>query len=141
VVAQVSTGRKRKLARTFFLGVTVLAIGTECWFAWDGDANTDPWTDLIGDYVPWQLTMAVFGALVVWLPAHFYVRYKREAREHLETKVELISARRSIGLANGLIEQYKSSPADPNAQHLHISGEAFDQDDDSNNSHNQGTLF
>jgi hypothetical protein len=73
--------RKRRLARTFFLGVTLVAIITECWFAWDGDPETDPWTDLIGQYVPWQLALAVFGALLLWVPAHFIVRYRKELRK------------------------------------------------------------
>lgn len=87
-----ATSRKRIAARVFFLGVTATALVTECWFAWDGDPETDPWTDLIGDYVPWQVALAVFGALLLWVPAHFWVRYKREAAERARDKALLVRA-------------------------------------------------
>jgi membrane protein implicated in regulation of membrane protease activity len=57
--------------------VTVLALVAELVGAFDGNPNTDPWTDLITAYVPWQLALAVFAALAVWLPAHFWVAYRR----------------------------------------------------------------
>jgi hypothetical protein len=107
----VSVSRKKKLTRTFFLGVTAVALITECWFAWDGDPETDPWTDLIGDYVPWQAALAVFGALLLWVPAHFVVRYRREAAEQAANRVRevdilkrclLAHAERAEGLAASL---------------------------------------
>lgn len=67
----------RRAWRTGFLAVTALAIIAECWAAWDGNPDTDPWTDLIVRYVPWELALAVFGALLLWAPVHFYVRYRR----------------------------------------------------------------
>jgi hypothetical protein len=55
----------------------------ECAAAWDGNPNTDPWTDLITAYIPWQVALAVFGALVVWVPVHFIVAYRRRARRQV----------------------------------------------------------
>lgn len=75
-----STNRQRNLWRTAFLSLTVLTLGSECWAAWDGNPRTDPWTDLITTYVPWQVALAVFGALVVWVPTHFWVAYRRAAK-------------------------------------------------------------
>lgn len=67
--------------RIGFLSLTAGAIAAELWAIWDHDGNTEPWTSLIVDHVPWQATLAVFGALLLWLPAHFIVAYrKRQAR-------------------------------------------------------------
>lgn len=62
-----------------FLGVTVAAIVAELWASFDGSASTTPWTDLVVEYVPGEVTLAVLGALLVWLPVHFFVRYRRRA--------------------------------------------------------------
>jgi hypothetical protein len=63
-----------------FLAVTAAALGAECWASWDGDPDTMPWTDLIVQYVPGEVTLAALGALLAWLPVHFFVRYRRRAR-------------------------------------------------------------
>lgn len=76
----VSVQRQRNLWRTGFLSVTALALIAECAAAWDGNPNTDPWTDLITTYIPWQVALAVFGALVLWVPTHFVVAYRRRAK-------------------------------------------------------------
>lgn len=52
----------------------------ECWASWDGDSDTDPWTDLITTYVPWEVAVAIFGALVLWVPLHFITRYRKRAK-------------------------------------------------------------
>ncbi len=76
----VSVKRQRNLWRTGFLSVTAFALVAECWAAWDGNSNTDPWTDLITTYIPWQVSLAIFGALVVWVPTHFIVAYRRRRK-------------------------------------------------------------
>jgi hypothetical protein len=63
-----------------FLAITALAIMLELLAAFDGDPNTDPWTDLIVKYVPMEVTFAVIGALCAWLPLHFGIRYWRRSR-------------------------------------------------------------
>jgi hypothetical protein len=63
-----------------FLATTAAALVAECWAAWDSSPDTTPWTDLIVTYVPGEVTLAVLGALIAWLPAHFYIRYRRRAR-------------------------------------------------------------
>lgn len=68
----------RVLWRVLFLAVTAGALTMECWAAWDGNPETDPWTDMIVRYVPAELTLAVIGALVAWVPVHFFVRYRRK---------------------------------------------------------------
>ena len=72
--------RQRNLWRTAFLTVTVGALAMELVGAFDNNPNTDPWTELISTYVPWQLALAVFGALVIWVPVHFIVAYRRVAK-------------------------------------------------------------
>lgn len=63
--------------RAGFLAVTALAIVMELVAAFDGRADTDPWTSLIVTYVPELVTYGAIGALVVWLPVHFWRRYRR----------------------------------------------------------------
>ena len=64
-----------------FLTFTALAIVTECWFAWDGDPETEPWTELIVQYIPDEVTMLAIGGLFLWLLVHFGKRYwKRRQR-------------------------------------------------------------
>lgn len=63
-----------------FLTATAAALVAECWASWDSDPDTVPWTELIVTYIPGEVTLAVLGALVVWLPAHFLVRYRRRRR-------------------------------------------------------------
>lgn len=70
----------RNLWRAGFLGLTVLVLAAELWASLDGDPNTDPWTDLITTYIPWEITAALLGALFLWLPLHFGVRYWRRTR-------------------------------------------------------------
>lgn len=64
--------------RVGFLGVTALAIGMELWASFDGDADTEPWTDLIVSYVPGEVTALAIGGLVTWLAVHFIRRYRRK---------------------------------------------------------------
>jgi hypothetical protein len=66
--------------RTGFLTLTALVIGLELRAATDGSPATDPWTDLVVRHVPWEVTAAVIGALALWLPAHFGIRYWRRHR-------------------------------------------------------------
>lgn len=63
-----------------FLAVTCAAIGWELFASFDDDRSTYPWTDLIVEYVPAEVTIAVIGALVLWLPTHFGIRYWRRKR-------------------------------------------------------------
>lgn len=71
----------RKLfLRWAFLIITGLAVGWELLASFDSSADTEPWTDLIVDHVPFELTLAAIGALILWLPIHFYRRYKRKER-------------------------------------------------------------
>jgi hypothetical protein len=63
-----------------FLGVTTIAIAAELWASFDSDPNTDPWTDLIVRHIPAEVTAALIGALCLWLPLHFWIRYRRKQR-------------------------------------------------------------
>lgn len=63
-----------------FLSATAIALGAECWASWDADPDTAPWTELIVRYIPGEVTLAVIGALMVWVPAHFFIRYRRKRR-------------------------------------------------------------
>jgi hypothetical protein len=67
-----------------FLTTTAAALIAECWASWDSSPDTVPWTDLIVAHVPGEVTAAAIGALVVWLPLHFAIRYRRRARRTRE---------------------------------------------------------
>jgi len=73
--------RARNLWRAGFLVVTALAVGMELWAAFDGNPSTDPWTDLITTYIPWEITAVLIGGLAFWLPLHFGVRYWRRRKD------------------------------------------------------------
>lgn len=64
-----------------FLGATAAVLGWELFASWDGDADTSPWTDLIVTYIPGEVTAAILGGLIVWLPVHFGLRYWWKARK------------------------------------------------------------
>ena len=65
------TGRT---AKRIGMGLTVLAaLGTELWFAFDGDASSEPWTyHLI--QLPWWLLLPLAIGAGVWIPAHLIER-------------------------------------------------------------------
>jgi len=56
------------------MGLTVLAaLATELWFAFDGDASSEPWTyHLI--QLPWWLLLPLAVGVGVWIPAHLIER-------------------------------------------------------------------
>lgn len=58
-----------------FLGVTGAAVTTEIVFAFDGSDDTWPWTDLLVNYVPGEITMCGIFGLTGWLIIHFGRRY------------------------------------------------------------------
>lgn len=66
--------------RILFLAVTLVALALECFAAWDGNPQTDPWTYLIVSYIPSEVFAFVFGGLVVWLTVHFGRRYLDKRR-------------------------------------------------------------
>lgn len=69
---------KKLIARIVFLGLTALTLGTEIAFSFDQSDDTEPWTQLIVNHIPGEITAAALGALCLWLLVHFGVRYKRE---------------------------------------------------------------
>lgn len=66
--------------RLAFLGLTAVVLGMEVWAAADGNNDTDPWTDMIVQYVPGEVTAAAIGALLLWLPVHFWLRYRSKTQ-------------------------------------------------------------
>lgn len=66
--------------RTGFLALTALVIGLEIKAAADGDAQTDPWTDLVVRHVPAEVTALAIAGLSGWLVIHFGVRYWRKRK-------------------------------------------------------------
>jgi hypothetical protein len=74
---------------TGFLTVTAAAVGGELWAALDHSPDTVPWTDLLGDYVPWPVTTAAVALLVTWLPTHLYLRYHRPTTSDKETDMTI----------------------------------------------------
>lgn len=67
--------------RIGFLSVTALAVIMELFASFDGNPNTEPWTQLIVKYIPGELAFAGIGALVLWLPVHFGIRYYRKRKK------------------------------------------------------------
>lgn len=67
--------------RVSFLGLTALVLGMEVFASVDGNPDTEPWTDLIVSYVPAEFAVAAIGALALWLPVHFGLRYWRRSRD------------------------------------------------------------
>lgn len=67
--------------RLAFLGLTALVIGMEVWASVDGDPDTRPWTDEIVSAIPAEVAFAGIGALMLWVPLHFAIRYWRRHRE------------------------------------------------------------
>lgn len=72
--------KKKTAWRVAFLGVTVAAVVMELVAAWDRSANTEPWTHLIGQYVPGPLTLVVIVLGARWLWDHFVHEYKRRGK-------------------------------------------------------------
>jgi hypothetical protein len=75
---------RRAWWRVAFLATTLTALGEELFATFDGNGSTEPWTDLIVRYVPADITAALLGALLLWLPVHFYRRYRRRKAYLLE---------------------------------------------------------
>lgn len=73
--------RRGKLLTGIFLTLTVIPIVLELIYAFDGHGDSWPWTELIVRYVPWELALAAYGALALWVPIHFYVRYRRKQKK------------------------------------------------------------
>lgn len=65
-----------------------MPIVLELIYAFDGHGDSWPWTELIVRYVPWELALAAYGALALWVPIHFYVRYRRKQKKALKERVE-----------------------------------------------------
>lgn len=72
---------RRTAWRAVFLGLTAVVLGMEVWASADGDPETDPWTDLIVQYIPGEVTAVLIGGLALWLPVHFGLRYGRRHRK------------------------------------------------------------
>lgn len=71
---------RRAAWRAVFLGLTVFVLGMEVWASADGDPETEPWTDLIIQYIPGEVAAVLIGGLMLWLPVHFGIRYWRRHR-------------------------------------------------------------
>lgn len=79
---------RRWLWTLLFLGATGVVLGAELWAAADGNPDTRTWTEHVVTYLPWEITAALIGALLLWLPLHFAVRYMRKAKESRTDPVE-----------------------------------------------------
>lgn len=64
-----------------FLSATGAVLLWEIYASWDDDSSTKPWTDLIVDYIPGEVTTVLLGGLIAWLPVHFGIRYWRKSRK------------------------------------------------------------
>lgn len=64
-----------------FLGITLAAVVAELVASFDGNPDTEPWTFFISHYVPWPVALGAYVALAAWLPAHFWVNYRRAHRQ------------------------------------------------------------
>lgn len=71
---------RRAIFTTVFLGVTAVALIMECWASWDSNPDTVPWTYLIVDHIPGEITAVALGGLMLWLLVHFALRYWHKAQ-------------------------------------------------------------
>jgi hypothetical protein len=70
----------RAVWTVIFLPLAAVLVGLELLAALDGRPETVPLTDYVVTYVPWEVTTALIGALILWLPAHLGIRYVRKRR-------------------------------------------------------------
>ncbi|HEX5996285.1 MAG TPA: hypothetical protein VFY84_14180 [Jiangellales bacterium] len=70
---------RRRIAATFFLSVTVVAVILELVYALDGDKSTRPWTDYL-IMLPWWVMVPAALLLSVWLPLHLIVEKRKKER-------------------------------------------------------------
>lgn len=70
----------RAVWTVIFLPLTAVVIGMELLAALDGRPETVPLTDYLTAYVPPEALLALCGALVLWLPAHMWLRRRRYRR-------------------------------------------------------------
>lgn len=109
-----SPNRQRNLWRTAFLGGTTLILVGELFAAFDGNPSTDPWTELITTYIPWEVFVAVLGGLIVWIIPHFYVRYRRKALAKAKAlaEQEQVNARIDEYSIQSWVETFKNHTED-----------------------------
>ena len=62
---------RRTLARVAFLTVTAGAVAMELWYAFDGDPQTEPWTEYLIK-LPWLVLVPVVVGFSIWLPWHLF---------------------------------------------------------------------
>lgn len=109
-----SPNRQRNLWRAAFLGGTALILVGELFAAFDGNPSTDPWTELITTYIPWEVFVAVLGGLIVWIIPHFYVRYRRKALAKAKAlaEQEQVNARIDEYSIQSWVETFKNHTED-----------------------------
>lgn len=71
-----------------FLSVTALAIIMELFSAFDNNPDTQPWTVLIVENIPWFVGLPAIGLFAAWLVAHFRKYYQDKIEEK---ELELIN--------------------------------------------------
>ena len=64
-----------------FLGLTAAAIGVELLHSFDGDGNTNAWTEFIVAYVPPEIAALAIAGLSGWLVVHFGTRYYKKYKD------------------------------------------------------------
>ena len=67
---------RRTLARVAFLTVTAGAIAMELWYAFDGDKDTEPYTEYL-IRLPWLVLVPLAVGFSVWLPWHLFASKRR----------------------------------------------------------------
>lgn len=70
---------RRRIAATFFLSVTTIAVITELVYAFDGDKSTRPWTDYL-IRLPWWVLVPVAVGFGAWLPLHLITEKRKKER-------------------------------------------------------------
>lgn len=58
-----------------FLGLTSVVIGMEVFAATFWNENRPPWTELIVNYIPFEVFCLVWGGLAIWISVHFLKYY------------------------------------------------------------------
>lgn len=67
--------KSRRVWKAAFLGLTGAVVTLELVAAYNNKSNIEPWTTMVVEHVPGEVTFPVLTGIGSWLVVHFGVRY------------------------------------------------------------------